>query len=186
MKSVKQFLEEQDAIIKKDREKTLVELGLTEKVCSPENKKSPEYPKYEYKNGQKVYYKTVAIDVTDEEYELIITKANQVKAIREKGKNTKAARKLTPLFKSGTKNSDNSRKLAKIYRIFAILAAIAATIVGIAYGIMMDFFPITLAGIAAGALMTIAPLAAANLLESNAELLSILHEGGVYTEEKQV
>ena len=70
MNKVEQYLEKQNKIILEDREKTLISLGLTDKEYSPDNIESREFPKYNYINGEKKYYKEVAIQVTDEEYAL--------------------------------------------------------------------------------------------------------------------
>ena len=86
MNKVEQYIEKQNKIILEDREKTLIALGLIEKEYAPENdnRESYRYPKYDYLNGEKRYYKEVAIKVTDEEYALILSKVKQVEEIKAK------------------------------------------------------------------------------------------------------
>lgn len=89
MNKVEQFIKEQNKIILEDREKTLIALGLTEKEYAPDDKDLIsiwEYPKYDYVNDEKKYYREVAIKVTDEEYALILSKAKQVEEIMAKEK----------------------------------------------------------------------------------------------------
>lgn len=54
-----------------EKQKTLIELGLFEKVYSPDNKQSEEFPFYEWDDGTPTsrYYKEVPIEITDEEYQ---------------------------------------------------------------------------------------------------------------------
>ena len=84
MNKVEQFIEKQNKIIYEDREKTLISLGLTAKEYAPDNKESWQYSKYDYSNGEKRYYKEVAIDVTEEEFALIALKVKQVEEIKAK------------------------------------------------------------------------------------------------------
>ena len=60
---------------KYEREKrnTLISLGLYDKVYSPDNKYSDEYPIMDWNgpNGETAYYKEVPVEVTDEEYQEI-------------------------------------------------------------------------------------------------------------------
>ena len=82
MSRVSEFLHEQDKIIAKDREKTLIALGLFEKEYSPNGVFSRFYPKYDIVNGEKRYYREVAIHVTEEEWQAITEKAKIVSEIR--------------------------------------------------------------------------------------------------------
>ena len=82
MSRVSEFLQEQDKIIANDREKTLISLGLFEKEYSPNGGFSRSYPKYDIVNGEKCYYREVAIEVTEEEWQAITEKAKVVSEIR--------------------------------------------------------------------------------------------------------
>ena len=74
---LKNFLETKKANEKKksdeQKQKTLIELGLYDKIYSPDNKSSSEFPlsEWDYNNSTTKFYKKVPIDVTDEEYEEI-------------------------------------------------------------------------------------------------------------------
>ena len=69
------------------RKNTLLQLGIYEKVYSPDGKYSEEYPFYEWDEKEKAskHFKKVLIDVTDEEYEEI-KKYTEIKE-EEKDKN---------------------------------------------------------------------------------------------------
>ena len=72
---LKNFLETQKENEKKrndeKKKKSLLALGLYEKVYSPDNNYSEEFNLYEYDNANssKKYYKIVPIEITDEEYQ---------------------------------------------------------------------------------------------------------------------
>lgn len=53
-----------------EKRKTLLELGLFEKVYAPDNRQSEEFPFYEYDNNTSTsrYYKEVPIEITEDEY----------------------------------------------------------------------------------------------------------------------
>lgn len=58
---------------KQARDALLISQGLYEKVYAPNNEWSDEYPENEYDQEQQIirYFKKVAIEVTDEEYEQV-------------------------------------------------------------------------------------------------------------------
>lgn len=74
---VKAFLErkqsEEKAAHDKEKQNTLIQLGLYEKEYSPDITYSEEYPCYENENTDHYgkYYKAVPLEVTDEEYQII-------------------------------------------------------------------------------------------------------------------
>lgn len=74
---VQAYIESKSKEIRQDYEKEktdfLIKEGLTEKEYSPVNMESKEYPNYEWvgENEPARYYKDVAIDITDEEYEML-------------------------------------------------------------------------------------------------------------------
>ena len=79
-------LKKQDELNKKQEEvkkKTLIDLGLFEKVYSPDNKQSDEFSCYEWDsiNSTNKYYKKVPVEVTDEEYEEIKKYSKQTEDI---------------------------------------------------------------------------------------------------------
>ena len=72
---VKEFLDAKKKAEQKkyaeEKQKTLIALGLFEKVYSPNNTYSAEFPVYEYDSvsGKNKWYKKVPIEITDEEYQ---------------------------------------------------------------------------------------------------------------------
>lgn len=68
----------------KEKNKTLIELGLYEKVYSPDNKETDEYDQYEWDSASNAtrYYKIVPCEVTNEEY-MEIKKYAEVEAIED-------------------------------------------------------------------------------------------------------
>lgn len=64
-----------------EKKKNLINLGLCNKVYSPDNKKNPEFPFMEWdkKTGISKYYKLEAVETTDEEYEEIMKTAKEMK-----------------------------------------------------------------------------------------------------------
>lgn len=72
---VKEFLDAKKVAEKKkyeeEKQSTLIELGLCEKVYSPDNNYSEEFSWSEWDsvNSTNRYYKVVAVEITDEEYE---------------------------------------------------------------------------------------------------------------------
>lgn len=72
---IKEFLEEKKEIgrknIDEEKARTLINLGLYEKVYSPENEYSAEYPFSEWDSVSSTtkYFKKLAYEITDEEYE---------------------------------------------------------------------------------------------------------------------
>lgn len=73
----------------KKRNSVLLKLGLCEKEYAPEGKDySDGYTEYHYdeKEGKNIYYKSVPIEVTDEEYAEILKYAS-IKDTSESGKN---------------------------------------------------------------------------------------------------
>lgn len=70
---VKEFLdqraEEKNAVLNKKKRELLDELELYEKVYSDSNRRSKEYPEYEYdENGHTHYYRREYFEISDEEY----------------------------------------------------------------------------------------------------------------------
>ena len=202
MNKVEQYIEKQNKIILEDREKTLIALGLTDKEYSPDNRESWQYSKYDYVNGEKRYYKEVAIQVTDEEYALILSKAKQVEEIKAKEEQERqreqnkvsyrVIKKWIPVFEkpksewsspSEEKKVDNGRsKIASILRTVAWVMGILAFISGIiiAFG-TGNFLPVLIT-LGAGAMEMLLFYALAAILDYLAELTSIARNGFKYTE----
>lgn len=72
---LKEFLDAKKEAEKKkyeaEKQKTLLELGLFDKVYAPDNKYSKEYYLYEWDDARATtkYFKNVPIEITDEEYQ---------------------------------------------------------------------------------------------------------------------
>jgi len=85
------------SVQKENRDKHLIQLGLNEKVYSPDGLYSPEYHLIDYtasgENRDK-HYKTAPIEVTDEEYEQIL-KAEKNKKINIQSTSNSVASALT-------------------------------------------------------------------------------------------
>ena len=113
---LKEFLEaKKDAEKKKyqeEKQKTLIELGLFEKVYSPDNNYSAEFSSYEWDsaNSTNKYYKKVPVEITDEEYQ-------EVKK-----------------YSKGDVLVQNNNPIATTLRVIAVLVYIVGFIGGIVIG----------------------------------------------------
>lgn len=196
------FLEAQNKIILEDREKTLIELGLTEKEYSPDGKESYLYSKYDYVSGEKKYYRDIAISVTDDEYELILSKVKQVEDIRAKEekiklreisrKSNNATKKWIPIFEKPKDESsyieekkpiDNGKsKMASVIRGSSWTISIIALLFCIFLSInSKNIFPIVIV-LCADAIYEIVAYTGAAILDYLAELTSIARNGFKYKE----
>ena len=200
---VKKYLDGQDSIIEKYKEKKLIELGLTEKEYAPENQGSYIYNKSEIVDGEKRYYRYVAIKVTDEEYELILQKEKQIDEIYE-SENKKMQRegiisekkrdkKWVPVYElpvdEGSETADAGYKdgkstCANVLRIFAWIIMLIVGIGGIISGLDAEDFLITLACFVAGGINMTIMFAIAEVLDRLAEISAIARNGMKYKEDK--
>ncbi len=99
------------------KRKSLIASGLYEKIYSPDNKKSEEYPYQETESGK--YFKGVPFEVTDEEYEEIKKYLSQSDDAMDALKNH--FRKNNPI--------------AAILTVIAWVVYISGLIVGCVYGV---------------------------------------------------
>lgn len=78
------------------KQKILIDLGLYEKVYSPDNKPSKEFSLYEWDSVNQVnkYYKKVPIEITDEEYQEIKKYVKEEEKKEEKVSNNPVATTL--------------------------------------------------------------------------------------------
>lgn len=201
MNKVEQYLQKCDKLISEDREKTLISLGLTEKEYSPDFKESREYKKCDYVNGEKRYYKDVAISVSDEEYELIISKAKTVQEIRDREAQKSASvsktsvvvkKNLSPIFKlkkydnptnDPESEDDGTSGVAYILRIVAWILMILTAITG-----LVALFEDGLTGIVvigAGLMEMLILYALAAALDYLAEIAATLRNGFKFTDTKK-
>jgi len=195
MDVIEEFLSKQDKIIAEDRAKILISLGLTEREYAPDNKESREYPKYAYKDGEKHYYRDVAIKVTDEQWEEIIKKAKAVEEIQmreeceRQKKHTQAQgkpiKKWIPIFQkpkdefsSEGEEETGKSKIATKLRIVAWLLGII-TVIG---GFIAGKFLLILISFAVCGLELLMFYALASILDYLAELTAIAKSGIKYTE----
>ena len=114
---VKKLLERID--YEEEKEKTLIEFGLYEKVYSPDNTYSEEFSSSEWNSVDLTtkYFKKVPIEVTDEEYEEVRKYSNH-----------------TPLPKNNTPENNSIAKALTIIAYFAIIVGfISCFIFGFAY-----------------------------------------------------
>ncbi len=87
-KKVKDYIESQLAkkkqIEEEEKRQLLIREGLYDKVYSPDNTKTSEYPEIDVdSNGKQRYYKKVLAEVTNEEYEIIKKLAKRKQNYRE-------------------------------------------------------------------------------------------------------
>ena len=110
---------EEERKFEEDKKKTLIELGLYEKVYSPEDKWSEEFNTYEWdvNASEAKYYKKVPLEITGEEYE----------EVRKYAK--KENRESIKEYMTGETNV-----IAKILTVIAWVVFIAGFIAGIAIG----------------------------------------------------
>lgn len=199
MTTVEMYLAKQDRIILEDKQKTLIALGLTRKEYSPNNIKTWEYDKYDYQDGEKHYYKEVAIEVSDEEYTQILEKTAQVEAIRAREaqernrKNTyKVTKQWTPIFKKPIdehalsdekdKVETGKSKAAKSIRIMKWIIAAVAIVYAIILSVDAEsFMPIFVAAFSVALEMALLE-GFASILDYQAEQLAILRSGYKYSE----
>lgn len=201
MDQIERYLKEQDKIIRQDREKTLIALGLTQKEYAPEDENGAgyRYPKYEYHNNEKRYYREVAITVTDEEYELILSKARQVEAIRQKEEENRqkerskarTVKMWKPVFKKPQetweaeqdKQEDTGKsRIAQYLRMVGWGMFIVLCIVGIIMLIASGSILFLLAAVFSGGVELLWFCALAAILDHLAELTSIARNGFKYVE----
>lgn len=198
MNKVEQYIQKCDKLIKEDREKTLISLGLTEKEYSPDFKETREYNKCDYVNGEKRYYKDVAISVSDEEYELIISKARTVQEIRDReaqsAKTQPSSRviikkNLSPVFKlkkyenptnDPESEDDGTSGVAYILRIVAWILMILTAITGLA-ALFQDGLT-GIVAIGAGLMEMLILYALAAALDYLAEIAAMLRNGFKFTD----
>ena len=196
-KKVEKFLLEQDRLISEDRQNTLISLGLTEKEFSPDGKETYLYNQYTYIDGEKKYYRDIAIEVSDEEYELIVSKAAAVEAIRQKEeqlKKIKASRtnvkKWVPIFVVPKDTVETEKdvpetgksKIASYLRICSWVVGVLLMIIGLVSTLGSDSgFELFLCLISA-AIEVLSFYAFAEILDSLAELKAIANGGFKYRE----
>ena len=169
MNMVEEYIEKQNRIILDDREKTLISLGLFYKEYSPDNTGSSIYSQCEYVNGDKRYYKESAIKVTDEEYELIISKAKQVEKI--KGKEEQAEL---------NKESCMSTRIAFVLRSVGWTIGLIYVVFSLFADIVSGSFFLTLIALGVSAINLIMFYALASILDYLAELTSVVRTGFKY------
>jgi len=201
MTTLEKYLAKQDKIIKEDRERTLISLGLFEKEYSPDQERSWKYDKIDYRNGEKVYYREIPISVSDEEYSLILKKAAQVEAIKakeEEARSKEATRHFRPLVKTWVpvfqrqnkkddfNNHEEATKAgrspaASSIRIFKWIIIIGLILAGIIAMLFEKFWILPVSGFTASLFATILE-GFASLLDNQAEQLAILKSGFKYLE----
>ena len=193
---VKKYLDGQNSIIERYKEKKLIELGLTEKEYAPDNQSSYIYNKSEIVDGEKRYFRYVAIKVTDDEYEQIIAKEKQIDAIYESENKRmqregiksekKIDKKWVPVYElpvdEGSETADARYKdgkstCATALRVFAWLIMIGAIVAGLIVGIDLDEFWITMVCCVAGGLNMTIMFAIAEILDRLAEISAIARNG---------
>lgn len=194
------FLASQDKIILEDRQKTLISLGLTEKEYAPEGELATwKYPQYEYRNGKKQYYREVAIQVTDHEWELILDKLAKVQEIKDreaaaqKKKNPKPVdKKWIPVYEfpkktnwvgeEVTTSTSGKSQIARVLRWIAWLGAIGCIIAAIVVLFVSELFSTFALLTSSAAIELLLFLALAEVLDTLAELRAIALQGFKYKE----
>lgn len=193
MNKLERYLQEQDRIIREDREKTLIALGLTEK----EYGNSWQHTQWDFIDGEKRYYREIAIEVTDEEYALILSKARQVAEINEKEERERRdslsahktlTKKWIPVFTGSSDDNTGSAKTGKsraaknlrtCYYISIAIAAVYALYCVIAEN---ADFGLLVSALTAGFVGWLFIEALASILDYLAEMTAILRNGFRYNE----
>lgn len=192
MDKLEMFLKRQDEILNDDREKILIALGLTKKEYAPDGKKNYLYTEREYNDGNEKYYRYVAMDVTDEEWELILEKISIISNNKELKLQTGAERKVeprthfvgkwVPLFKKyetyGVKEEEKKESgysgMASFLRWFAF-SMILVVIVLLGIGLFDIPLLLTVIGF-------VLMFGMASILDYLAEIRAIAREGYKYKE----
>lgn len=200
MTSLERYLNAQDKIIKEDREKTLIELGIIEKEYAPDGKSTYLYSKYDYIDGEKRYYREIAAQITDEEYAEVLKKKALVDAIDKKEQQAREskyakqkdnlAKKWVPIFEKPKNDWTASEKEpappSGKSKMAAIIRGIAWTIIAVGVVvaiILMMEDPIISCILLAGILLeSVVSFSVAEVLDNLAEQTAILREGMVYKE----
>ena len=201
MNKVQEFLDMQEKIIQEDRKNTLVALGLTEKEYEPDDvTHSYKYSEYDYFNGKRKYYRTVAINVTDEEYNKILIKTKQVEEINNRKERQKQqsiskryiTKKIIPIFEKqqeesifGNKKEESKTgkcKVATILRTSAWIIGFIAIFTGLIISLSTKNFVPFLCIMLCSAFEIILCEALSSILDYLAELTAIARNGFKYKE----
>jgi len=173
MTAIERYIKEQERIIEKDKENTLIELGIVEREYSPNGLWTGVYNKTETINGEKKYFREVPAKVTDEEYALILQKAKQVQEIQSR----KEIKRKGELDKYDSPE-DRESKLAKILRIVAEVIFVLALVGGGIIAAKVESFVVFI-GVALGSTVELL------LFCALAEILDHLKEIAYYARKKK-
>ncbi len=198
---VKKYIEAQRSIIERDKEKRLIEFGVTEKEYAPDNQRSYTYDMCEEVDGETKYYRIVAAKVTDEEYAEILENDRQIDLIFAREKEKEASlnapgeeeKKWVPVYElpSGEdKDTERGYKKGKsscatTLRVLAWIIFIVVSIVGLITGVDADEGWITFVCIGSGLLNMLFFYALAEILDRLAELTAIARNGIKYKVDKK-
>lgn len=202
MGTIESYIEQQDKIISEYREKTLISLGLCEKEYAPDNTYSAKYPQYDYKNGEKSYYRDVAIKVTDEQWAEIIEKAQAVQKIKEQEEREaeqnrrqptyQIIKKWIPVFEfpkptypleeENSKQNEGKSNFARTLKIIAILLGIACIVAGCIFMGITGGIEWIFIGVISAVVTALPFIALGEILDYLAELSAIARNGYKYKE----
>lgn len=199
---VKKYIEAQRSIIERDKEKRLIELGVTEKEYAPDNQRSYTYDMCEEVDGEKKYYRIVAAKVTDEEYAEILENDRQIDLIFAREKEKEASlnapgeeeKKWVPVYElpSGEENTTSAERYsqgkstcAATLRVLAWILFIVVSIIGLITGADVGEGWMTFVCIGAGLLNMLFFYALAEILDRLAELTAIARNGIKYKVDKK-
>lgn len=204
MDKIEPFIEQQDKIINEYREKTLISFGLCEKEYAPDNTYSAKYPQYDYKNGEKCYYRDVAIKVTDEQWTEIIEKAQAVQQIKEQEEREAEQNRRQPTYhiikkwipvfefpkpayplEENSKQNEWKSVFSRTMKIIAILLGIVCIIAGFILMGTFDNVGVLLAGIISAVTAALPFLALGKIIDYLAELSAIARNGYKYNESRE-
>ena len=203
MTTIESYIEQQDKIISEHREKTLVSLGICEKEYAPDNVSSSKYPKYEYRNGEKLYYREVAAKVTDEQWAEIVEKTQAAQKIKEqeqqeeeknRRQTTRIIKRWVPIFEfpkpdpilaESSKQVEGESRFARVMKIIAVLLGIACIISGCVLMITMESGGMIVVGIISAVTVSLPLLALGEILDYLAELSAIARNGYKYNEARE-
>lgn len=113
--------EQQPKMTAEERDAKLIEWGYYNKEYSPDDSKSEEYPFEEYIGPTQTFYKKVPYDLSDEEFEKLVT--DITKRDKEEANN-----------KIKIKGLNDSNKIATIFQVLGYVMFLAAFILGFVLG----------------------------------------------------
>lgn len=174
--SVDCFMEKQENIIKQEKEKVLIELGLCEKEYSPDGMYSSKFTEKEEREDGKVYFRYIVPEITDEEWEKICKNIDDIDKLNNIKQKAKEISNIPSNYNVNFKEIEINGKswIASIIQIIAwICAVIGLVCVLISCG-NISSIPYLIASIVAIAIFMVSVYAFCAVLNYLAEICNTL------------